>query len=92
MARYFDLIMETAGLYNTCGFNDDTRALPSIPARHDTWRRASANWLAGLVARHIIDMSDAHDCWRLDRWPGQAGIQTIKASCFIYDNRSSRAV
>jgi glucuronate isomerase len=53
--------METAGLYNTCGFNDDTRALPSIPARHDTWRRASANWLAGLVARHIIDMSDAHD-------------------------------
>lgn len=59
MARYFDQVMETAGLYNTAGFNDDTRAFCSIPARHDVWRRASANWLAGLVARHIIDMNDA---------------------------------
>ncbi len=61
MARYFDLIMETAGLYNTCGFNDDTRAFPSIPARHDVWRRAGANWLAGLVSRHLIDLNDAHE-------------------------------
>lgn len=61
MARYFDLVMETAGLYNTCGFNDDTRAFPSIPARHDVWRRAGANWLAGLVSRHVIDLSDAHE-------------------------------
>jgi len=60
MARYFDQVMETAGLYNTVGFNDDTRAFPSIPARHDVWRRASANWLAGLVARHLIDLDDAH--------------------------------
>lgn len=59
MARYFEQVMETAGLYNTAGFNDDTRAFCSIPARHDVWRRASANWLAGLVARHIIDMNDA---------------------------------
>lgn len=59
MARYFDQVIETAGLYNTAGFNDDTRAFCSIPARHDVWRRASANWLAGLVARHIIDMDDA---------------------------------
>ncbi len=59
MTRYFDQVMETAGLYNTAGFNDDTRAFCSIPARHDVWRRASANWLAGLVARHIIDLSDA---------------------------------
>ena len=44
--------METAGLYNTAGFNDDTRSFPSIPARHDLWRRASANWVAGLVVRH----------------------------------------
>ena len=50
MARYFDQVMETAGIYNTAGFNDDTRAFPSIPARHDTWRRASANWLAGIGA------------------------------------------
>ncbi len=60
MQRYFDLVMETAGIYNTAGFNDDTRAFASIPARHDLWRRASANWLAGLVARHIISESDAH--------------------------------
>ena len=59
MARYFDQAMETAGLYNTAGFNDDTRAFCSIPARHDVWRRASANWLAGLVVRHIVDMDDA---------------------------------
>jgi glucuronate isomerase len=61
MARYFDQVMETAGIYNTAGFNDDTRAFCSIPARHDLWRRASANWLAGLVVRHIIDMSDASE-------------------------------
>ncbi|HTP09691.1 MAG TPA: glucuronate isomerase, partial [Anaerolineae bacterium] len=61
MARYFDQVMETAGLYNTCGFNDDTRAFPSIPARHDVWRRAGANWLASLVARHFIDLNEAHD-------------------------------
>jgi glucuronate isomerase len=61
MARYFDQVMETAGLYNTAGFNDDTRAFCSIPARHDVWRRASADWLAGLVARHIIDMQDARE-------------------------------
>lgn len=59
MARYFDQVMETAGLYNTAGFNDDTRAFCSIPARHDVWRRASANWLAGLVVRGIIDEAEA---------------------------------
>jgi glucuronate isomerase len=59
MARYFDQVMETAGLYNTAGFNDDTRAFVSIPARHDVWRRASANWLAGLVVRGLIDEGEA---------------------------------
>ncbi len=57
--RYFDEVMETAGLYNTAGFNDDTRAFCSIPARHDVWRRASADWVAGLVVRHIVDLEDA---------------------------------
>lgn len=61
MRRYFEMVVETAGLYNTAGFNDDTRAYPSIPARHDVWRRASADWLAGLVSRHIIDEQDAHE-------------------------------
>jgi glucuronate isomerase len=59
MRRYFDQVMETAGIYNTVGFNDDTRAFLSIPARHDVWRRAAANWLAGLVVRGMIDRRDA---------------------------------
>jgi len=52
---------ETAGLYNTVGFNDDTRAFPSIPARHDLSRRVDANWIAGLVVRGIIDREDARE-------------------------------
>ena len=61
MMRYFQQVMETAGLYNTVGFNDDTRAFPSIPARHDLWRRVSANWLAGLVVRGVVDLDDAQE-------------------------------
>ena len=59
MRRYFDQVMETAGIYNTAGFNDDTRAYPSIPIRHDVWRRASADWVAGLQLRGMIDEEDA---------------------------------
>ena len=59
-ARYLDRVIETAGLYNTAGFNDDTRAFASIPARHDLWRRVSCDWLAGLVVRAVIDLDDAH--------------------------------
>ena len=61
MRRYFDQVMETAGLYNTAGFNDDTRAFCSIPARHDIWRRVSADWVANLVVRHIVAMEDARE-------------------------------
>lgn len=61
MKRYFDQIMETAGIHNTTGFNDDTRAFASIPARHDLWRRVSANWVAGLVVRGIVDLEDAQE-------------------------------
>lgn len=61
MRRYRDQVMETAGLYNTVGFNDDTRAFPSIPARHDLSRRVDANWMAGLVVRGIVDMDDAEE-------------------------------
>jgi len=64
IARYFDQVMETAGLYNTAGFNDDARAFCSIPARHDIWRRASANWAAGMVVRHIVDRADAETMMR----------------------------
>ncbi len=59
MVRYRDQVMETAGLYNTVGFNDDTRAFPSIPARHDLARRVDANWIAGLVVRGLVDLDDA---------------------------------
>lgn len=59
MTRYRQMVTETAGIYNTVGFNDDTRAFPSIPARHDLSRRVDSNFLAGLVARHIINMKDA---------------------------------
>ena len=61
MHRFFEDVLETAGLYNTVGFNDDTRAYPSIPARHDVWRRASADYLASLLIRHIIDEEDAQE-------------------------------
>lgn len=64
MARYRQRTTETAGIYNTAGFNDDTRAFCSIPARHDLSRRVDANYLAGLVARHIIDLSDAREMAR----------------------------
>jgi len=60
MIRYREHVVETAGLYNTAGFNDDTRSFVSIPARHDLARRVDANWLAGLVLRGIADMEDAH--------------------------------
>lgn len=59
MRRYFDTILETAGIYNTAGFNDDTRAFLSIPARHDVWRRVSCDWLAGMVLTGRIVEEDA---------------------------------
>jgi glucuronate isomerase len=60
MQRFFEEAIDSGGLYNTVGFNDDTRAFLSIPARHDLWRRASANWLAGLLIRQVIDEEAAH--------------------------------
>jgi glucuronate isomerase len=64
MLRYRQRTTETAGIYNTAGFNDDTRAFCSIPARHDLARRVDANWLARLVARHIVDLQDAREMAR----------------------------
>jgi glucuronate isomerase len=61
MKRYRRQITETAGFYNTAGFNDDTRAFLSIPARHDLARRLDANYVATLVARHQIDLDEAHE-------------------------------
>ena len=59
MRRFLDHVVETAGLYNLAGFNDDTRAFCSIPARHDVWRRVSCDWLAGQVVQGLIDHDDA---------------------------------
>jgi glucuronate isomerase len=61
MRSFLERTTETAGIYNSVGFNDDGRACCSIPARHDLARRVQANWLAGMVARHVIDGSDAHE-------------------------------
>lgn len=59
MTRFRQQVTETAGIYNTVGFNDDTRAFLSIPARHDLSRRVDSNFLAGLTAKHIIDYEEA---------------------------------
>ncbi|HEX7736189.1 MAG TPA: glucuronate isomerase [Ktedonobacteraceae bacterium] len=61
MRRFLDATVETAGIHNLAGFNDDTRAYPSIPARHDLWRRVCADWLAGLVVEGIVDENDAQE-------------------------------
>ena len=60
--RFFrERTTETAGFYNTVGFNDDTRAFPSIPARHDVARRMDCAFLARLVAEHRLDEDEARD-------------------------------
>jgi glucuronate isomerase len=59
MRRFREQTTETAGFYNTVGFNDDTRAFLSIPARHDVARRVDCAYLAQLVAEHRLDESDA---------------------------------
>ena len=60
MRRFREQTTETAGFYNTVGFNDDTRAFLSIPARHDVARRADCAFLARLVAEHRMDPESAH--------------------------------
>lgn len=59
--RYRQAVTETAGFMNTAGFNDDTRALCSIPARHDVSRRVDCGFLAELVTSHRLDEDEAHE-------------------------------
>ncbi|MDO6693280.1 glucuronate isomerase [Aliiglaciecola sp. 3_MG-2023] len=59
MSRFRRATTEVAGFYNTVGFNDDTRAFLSIPARHDLSRRMDCAYLAELVAKHQIDEYEA---------------------------------
>jgi glucuronate isomerase len=60
VGRYRAAVTETAGFYKTSGFIDDTRALCSIPARHDMSRRLDAAYLAGLVINHQLPEDEAH--------------------------------
>ncbi|HVI33341.1 glucuronate isomerase [Phenylobacterium sp.] len=61
MRRFREQTTETAGFYNTVGFNDDTRAFLSIPARHDVARRVDCGFLARLVTEHRLDETEARD-------------------------------
>jgi glucuronate isomerase len=81
MRRFREQTTETAGFYNTVGFNDDTRAFLSIPARHDMSRRVDCGFLARLVAEHRLEEDEAAEvavdlayhlpkrAYRLDRLP-----------------------
>ena len=78
MRRFREQTTETAGFYNTVGFNDDTRAFLSIPARHDLARRVDCSFLARLVAEHRLEEDEAAEiavdlAYRLP----QAGVQTL---------------
>jgi glucuronate isomerase len=61
MLRFREQVTETAGFYNTVGFNDDTRAFLSIPARHDVARHVDCAFLAKLVSEHRLDEDEAFD-------------------------------
>jgi glucuronate isomerase len=61
MMRFREQATETAGFYNTVGFNDDTRAFLSIPARHDVARRVDCAFLGRLVAEHRLDEDEAFE-------------------------------
>ena len=61
MRRYREAVTETAGFYCTVGFNDDTRAFLSIPARHDMSRRVDCAFLARLVAEHRLELDEVFE-------------------------------
>ncbi len=61
MLRFREQTTETAGFYNTVGFNDDTRAFLSIPARHDVARRIDCRFLATLAVEHRIGEDEAFE-------------------------------
>lgn len=61
MRRFREATTETCGFYNTVGFNDDTRAFCSIPARHDVARRTDCAYLANLVLTGRLREQEAMD-------------------------------
>jgi len=74
LMRFREQTTETAGFYNTVGFNDDTRAFFSIPARHDAARRIDCAFLARLVAEHRLPEEEAAEvaCELAYKLPKQA--------------------
>ena len=64
MLRFLEQSIETAGFANTAGFNDDTRAFMSIPARHDVWRRVICRFLATSVVEHRFGEDEAQELAR----------------------------
>jgi glucuronate isomerase len=64
MMRFREQATETAGFYNTVGFNDDTRAFLSIPARHDVARRTDCSFLARMVVEHRLREDEAYEVAR----------------------------
>ena len=83
MRRFREMTTETAGFYNTVGFNDDTRAFLSIPARHDVARRVDCAFLARLVAEHrLADWEAAELAHRTGLWPRQEGLQARRPRIF----------
>ena len=78
MRRFRELTTETAGFYNTVGFNDDTRAFCSIPARHDVARRVDCAFLADLVVKHLLDEDEAREVARdLAYGSGEESLQAL---------------
>ena len=78
MRRFRERATETAGFYNTVGFNDDTRAFLSIPARHDVARRMDCGFLAQLVAEHRLEEDEAHEVARALAYDlAKAGLQAV---------------
>jgi glucuronate isomerase len=61
MLRFLEQAVETAGFANMAGFNDDTRAFMSIPARHDVWRRVTCRFLATSVVEHRFGEDEARE-------------------------------
>lgn len=92
MRRFREQTTETAGFYNTVGFNDDTRAFLSIPARHDVARRVDCSFLARLVAEHRLDIDEAAElaqdlsyrlvktAYRLDELAGANPLESLKSA------------
>jgi glucuronate isomerase len=92
MMRFREQVTETAGFYNTVGFNDDTRAFLSIPARHDVARRVDSAFLGRMVAEHRMDLVEAEElivdltynlpkkAYKLDQRPDWARPTTLRAA------------